>query len=139
MRSFISFSSGLIFAIGLVISGMTQPHIVRGFLDFFGTWDPRLLGVMVGAIAVHATAFRIIRKRNSPLLESAFQLPTKKDIDARLILGAAVFGIGWGWAGICPGPGLVGLVSGDLRFMLFIGALLVGMKAFQIVDHKLVR
>lgn len=139
MNLIITFLSGLIFAVGLGISGMTQPHIVRGFLDVFGNWDPRLLGVMVGAIFVHATAFRFIKKRISPLLEETFQLPSKKDIDGRLILGAAIFGIGWGWAGICPGPGLVALLSGDVRFILFIGALLIGMITFQFVQRKFLR
>lgn len=139
MNLIITFLSGLIFAVGLGISGMTQPHIVRGFLDVFGNWDPRLLGVMVGAIFVHATAFRFIKKRTSPLLEETFQLPSKKDIDGRLILGAAIFGIGWGWTGICPGPGLVALLSGDVRFILFIGALLIGMITFQFVQRKFLR
>jgi len=135
----ITFLSGLIFALGLGISGMTQPGIVRGFLDIFGNWDPRLLGVMVGAISVHAIAYRMIKRRSSPLLEESFQLPTRKDIDGKLILGAAIFGAGWGWAGICPGPGLVALMSGDVRFMLFIGALISGMFFFQIVQRKYLR
>lgn len=139
MKLLITFLSGLIFALGLGISGMTQPHIVRGFLDFFGNWDPRLLGVMIGAIVLHGIAYRIIKKRSSPLLEESFQLPTKKDIDGRLILGAVIFGLGWGWAGICPGPGLVALLSGDMRIMLFIGALLLGMLFFQFVQRKFLR
>ncbi len=137
MKLLITFLSGFIFALGLGLSGMTQPHIVRGFLDIFGSWDPRLLGVMVGAILVHAMAYRLIKKRSSPLLADSFQLPSKKDIDGRLILGSVIFGMGWGWAGICPGPGLVALLSGDMRFMLFIGALLVGMLFFQIVERKI--
>lgn len=139
MKLFITFISGLIFSIGLGISGMTQPHIVRGFLDVLGDWDPRLLGVMIGAIAVHAFANRIRMKRNTPILESKFQLPTKKDIDRRLIIGATIFGLGWGWAGICPGPGLVALMSGDLRFILFIGALLIGMLTFQFLERKFIK
>lgn len=136
MKALITFLSGLLFSFGLGISGMTQPHIVRGFLDVFGEWDPRLVGVMIGAIAVHAIAYRLIIKRNSPVLESKFQIPTKKDIDRRLILGAIIFGLGWGWAGICPGPGLVALLSGDVRFILFIGSLLIGMLTFQFVDKR---
>lgn len=139
MNLIITFMSGLIFALGLGLSGMTQPHIVRGFLDFFGNWDPRLLGVMVGAISVHALAYRIIKKRSSPLLAETFQLPSKKEIDGRLLLGATIFGIGWGWAGICPGPGLVALLSGDLRFIIFIGALLAGMLFFQFIERKFLR
>ncbi len=139
MKTLITFISGLLFAFGLGVSGMTQPHIVRGFLDVFGNWDPRLLGVMGGAVIVHALAFRLIKKRSSPLLEERFQLPTKKDIDGRLILGSVIFGIGWGWAGICPGPGLVAMLSGDVRFMLFIAALVVGMLSFQFVERKFLR
>ena len=136
MKLLIIFLSGLLFSFGLGISGMTQPHIVRGFLDVFGDWDPRLVGVMIGAITVHALAYRLIIKRNSPVLDSTFKIPTKKDIDLRLILGATIFGLGWGWAGICPGPGLVALLSGDVRFILFIGSLLVGMLTFQFVDKR---
>lgn len=139
MKLLITFIAGLIFALGLGISGMTQPGIVRGFLDVFGNWDPRLVGVMAGAIAVHAIAYRLTKKRPSPVFDSAFQLPTKKDIDGRLILGATIFGLGWGWAGICPGPGLVALISGDTRFMLFIAALLVGMVSFQFIERKFLR
>lgn len=137
MKGLISFVVGLIFAFGLGYSGMTQPHIVRGFLDFLGSWDPRLVMVMAGAIAVHGTAYFFIKKRSSPLLHTTFHLPTKKDVDGRLILGAAIFGLGWGWAGICPGPGIVSLVSGNSAFFYFIGALLVGMKTFQLVEKKL--
>lgn len=135
----VTFLSGLLFALGLGISSMTQPHIVRGFLDIFGNWDPRLLGVMAGAIAVHAVVYRLIKNRQSPVLENTFQLPTRKDIDGRLITGAVIFGLGWGWAGICPGPGLVALLSGDIRFMLFIGALFTGMIAFQFLERKFLR
>ena len=136
MKFFITFLSGLIFALGLGISGMTEPHIVRGFLDVFGNWDPRLMGVMIGAIFVHAISFRLIMKKHSPLLADKFEIPTRKDIDGRLILGAVIFGLGWGWAGICPGPGLVALMSGDARFILFIGALLFGMLFFQFVERN---
>lgn len=136
MKLLITFISGVIFSLGLGVSGMTQPHIVRGFLDVFGSWDPRLMGVMIGAISIHALAFHLTMKRNSPVLETSFQLPTRKDIDKRLTLGATIFGLGWGWAGICPGPGLVALLSGDMRFILFVGSLLVGMVTFQLVDRK---
>lgn len=132
MKGFISLAVGLLFALGLGFSGMTQPHIVRGFLDVFGDWDWRLLGVMVGAIGVHALAYRFIMKREYPILETKFHVPSKKDIDARLILGAAIFGLGWGWTGICPGPGIVSLASGELAFVYFVASMLVGMKIFQL-------
>ena len=136
MKGFVALISGFLFAMGLGISGMTQPHIVRGFLDVFGSWDWRLIGVMGGAIGVHTITYRLILKRSSPLLDSKFQLPTKKDIDKRLILGATIFGLGWGWAGICPGPGLVAMVSGNVVFLYFIGAMLIGMKVFQFIETK---
>jgi uncharacterized membrane protein YedE/YeeE len=136
MNGLVALISGFIFALGLGISGMTQPHIVRGFLDVFGSWDWRLIGVMAGAIAVHAITYRLILKRPSPILVSKFQVPTRKDIDMRLIMGAILFGLGWGWAGICPGPGLVSVFSGNMAFIYFIGAMLVGMKLFQIFEQK---
>lgn len=137
MKGAIALLSGLIFSVGLGLSGMTQPHIVRGFLDVMGQWDWRLMGVMVGAIGVHLIAFRFIRKRNSPILSDKFQLPSRKDIDKRLILGAVIFGLGWGWTGICPGPGIVGLASLRWEFIVFIIFMLIGMKTFQLLDKKL--
>lgn len=136
MNGLVALISGFIFALGLGISGMTQPHIVRGFLDVFGSWDWRLIGVMAGAIAVHAITYRLILKRPSPILVSKFQVPTRKDIDMRLIMGAILFGLGWGWAGICTGPGLVSVFSGNMAFIYFIGAMLVGMKLFQVFEQK---
>ena len=136
MKSLISYLVGVLFALGLGVSGMTQPHIVRGFLDVFGQWDWRLIGVMIGAIGVHAILFRIIITKPSPILDSRFQLPTKSKIDAKLIFGALIFGLGWGWAGICPGPGIVTLASGELPFFYFVGSMLVGMKLFQLVDKR---
>lgn len=136
MKGLIALISGFLFAVGLGVSGMTQPHIVRGFLDVFGVWDWRLMGVMIGAIGVHAITYKLILKRPSPVLDSKFQLPTKKDIDKRLIIGAVIFGLGWGWAGICPGPGLVSLVSGNFAFVYFVGAMLMGMKVFQLMRLK---
>lgn len=136
MKGLIALVSGFLFALGLGVSGMTQPHIVRGFLDVFGHWDWRLIGVMAGAITVHAITYRLILKRSSPILDSKFQLPTKKDIDKRLILGAILFGLGWGWAGICPGPGLVATVSGHGEFLYFVGSMLIGMKVFQVFERK---
>lgn len=134
MKGLISLSVGILFALGLGISGMTQPHIVRGFLDIFGQWDWRLVGVMGGAISVHAIAYRFIIKRPAPFLDTKFQLPTKKDFDAKLILGAIIFGVGWGWTGICPGPGIVSLASGEKSFYYFVGSMLIGMKVFQLLD-----
>jgi hypothetical protein len=139
MKGFISLIAGIIFALGLGYSGMTQVHIVRGFLDVFGIWDWRLMGVMIGAIGVHAITYPLIRKRKSPLLVPDFYLPTKNEIDKRLIFGAVIFGLGWGWAGICPGPGIVSLASGNPSFIYFIVSMLLGMKSFQILDNKFSR
>lgn len=137
MRGLIALMVGLLFALGLGLSGMTQPHIVQGFLDVFGEWDWRLMGVMFGAIGIHAVSFRLIVKRDSPLLDTSFKIPMQNHIDARLISGAALFGLGWGWAGICPGPGIVSLASGDPVFMYFIGAMLIGMFLFQLLESKM--
>lgn len=136
MKNIVALAAGALFAVGLGISGMTQPNIVKGFLDVFGEWKWDLVGVMAGAIAVHAVAYRLIRKRPNPLLEINFQLPSRKDIDKRLVLGAVLFGLGWGWGGICPGPGLVSVVSGNVVFLYFVGAMLLGMKALQIFEKK---
>ena len=136
MKYIISLVVGLLFAIGLGISGMTQVHIVRGFLDITGDWNISLIGVMGGAIGIHSLLFFLIKKRRSPLLDSKFHLPTKKDIDGKLLMGAALFGIGWGWAGICPGPGIVSLVSGNVNILIFVGSMLIGMFIFKSIEPR---
>lgn len=137
MRSLMSFIVGLVFALGLGISGMTQTHIVRGFLDVLGEWNLALMGVMAGAILIHSTLYFLIKKRSTPLLDAKFHIPNRKDIDWRLLTGAAIFGLGWGWAGICPGPGIVAAVSGDINVLSYLAALLVGMGFFKLVEKKL--
>lgn len=137
MRGLISFIVGFVFALGLGYSGMTQTHIVKGFLDVFGNWNINLIGVMAGAIFIHSLAYYLIKKRESPLLDTKFYLPTKKDIDKRLIAGAAIFGLGWGWAGICPGPGIVSLVSGQLEIFIFVGFMLLGMGIFKMIEKRI--
>lgn len=119
--------SGLTFAIGLGISGMTRPVKVIGFLDFFGEWDASLAFVMLGAIAVYFVAFRLSRKMSAPLLAAVFSIPGRSDLDAKLILGAAIFGAGWGLGGFCPGPALVSLASGALPVFIFGVAMGIGM------------
>ena len=132
MNSIVAFIVGLIFAAGLGLSGMTQPHIVRGFLDLFGSWNPTLIGVMAGAIAVHSLAFfLLIKKKAKPIYAEVFQIPTRKDIDLRLLGGAALFGLGWGWAGICPGPGIVASAGLAPGVLIFLAAMLVGMGIFK--------
>jgi uncharacterized membrane protein YedE/YeeE len=122
-----SFVSGIVFALGLGISGMTRPIKVIGFLDFFGAWDASLAFVMIGAMAVYFIAFRSSRTMLSPLLAPDFALPKRNDLDAKLILGAAIFGAGWGLGGFCPGPALTSLASGALPVFIFALAMGVGM------------
>ena len=126
----VSFVAGLVFAVGLGISGMTDPRKVIAFLDVTGHWDPSLAFVMVGAIAVNMTvAWRALRSAR-PLWADAFALPVKKTIDARLLVGAALFGLGWGAAGYCPGPAVVALAGLSASAFIFVGAMLAGMAAF---------
>ncbi|WP_408095769.1 DUF6691 family protein [Peredibacter sp. HCB2-198] len=136
MKNIVAFFSGLIFALGLGISGMTRPDVVKGFLDITGNWNWSLMGVMIGAILVHSIAYRLIMKRKSPILEREFYVPTKKGIDARLVLGAIIFGVGWGWGGICPGPSIVNLAGGATSIVIFVLFMLLGMKVFQWFDNR---
>ena len=124
-----SFISGVVFALGLGISGMTRPIKVIGFLDFFGAWDASLAFVMIGAIAVYFVAYHWSRKMPSPLLAAHFSLPRRGDLDTNLILGAAIFGAGWGLGGFCPGPALTSLASGVPAVLIFVAAMAVGMFA----------
>lgn len=129
----VSFLSGVLFALGLVIGGMTQPAKVQGFLDVTGAWDPTLVFVMGGALIVYGVLYRLIMKRPAPLLEAKFHVPSRRDLDGRLIGGAALFGVGWGLAGYCPGPGLASL-GGGVMPLTFVVAMLAGMLAQQALD-----
>ncbi len=122
-----AFAAGLLFAVGLALSGMTQPTKVVGFLDVTGNWDPSLAMVMAGALAVYVVAFPLIRKRNTPLLSTAFDIPTRRDFTVPLVAGAVLFGLGWGVAGFCPGPAVAALGAGMSESWLFVGTMLVGM------------
>lgn len=122
-----SFISGMLFALGLGISGMTRPVKVIGFLDFFGPWDASLAFVMIGAISVYFAAYRWSSNLSSPLLAPDFSLPKRSDLDARLIAGAAIFGAGWGLGGFCPGPALTSLACGAPAALIFVAAMMVGM------------
>jgi uncharacterized protein len=126
-----SFVSGVTFAIGLGISGMTKPAKVTAFLDFFGDWDPSLAFVMIGAILTHAVLYRLIRRRPAPLFASAFSIPTRTNIEPRLVGGAALFGIGWGLGGFCPGPAVTALASGRTSVVIFVIAMLAGMSLYK--------
>lgn len=128
--------SGLVFGLGLLLAGMANPAKVSGFLDLAGRWDPSLALVMGGAIAVGLPAFALAKKRTTSLLGLPMQLPQSRRIDRRLILGSMIFGIGWGLAGICPGPALVLMGSGKAEGMLFVAAMLVGMGIFEWLEHR---
>ena len=131
-----SLLAGLIFGLGLIISGMANPGKVLGFLDLTGNWDPSLAFVMAGAIAVGAVAFFVARKRTVSLLGAEMKLPVARHIDSRLVLGSTLFGIGWGIAGFCPGPGLVALGMGDMKAVVFVVAMLAGMVAFEWLERR---
>lgn len=122
----VALASGVLFGIGLAVAGMTRPEKVLGFLNFFRGWDPSLMFVMGGAIGVHAIAWRIIKRRPSPIFSARFVVPTRRDLDARLLVGAGIFGVGWGLGGFCPGPGLTSLVTAAPTVLAFIVAMLVG-------------
>lgn len=130
-------AAGALFGVGLAISGMTKPAKVVGFLDLAGAWDASLAFVMIGAIAVHLVAHRIITRRRSPLFDGRFHLPTRKDVDARLVLGAVIFGVGWALAGFCPGPALVTAASGALAALVFVAAMTVGMTIEHAVSRRI--
>jgi uncharacterized protein len=129
-----SFVAGFVFALGLGISGMTQPAKVTAFLDFTGDWDPSLACVMAGAILVHTVLYRLIRRRSSPLFAATFSLPTRTDIDPRLVTGAALFGIGWGLGGFCPGPAMTSLASGHRSVVIFVAAMVAGMYLYRLTE-----
>lgn len=131
-----AFASALLFGLGLGISGMTLPAKVLGFLDIAGEWDPSLMAVMVGAILVHSVSYRWITKRSSPVLAAEFKIPTKRDIDWKLVLGSAIFGAGWGLGGFCPGPSLVGVVTGEPSVVVFVISMVGGVYLHEIFNKK---
>lgn len=128
MKSAVSLLAGILFGAGLFIGGMTDPAKVIGFLDLAGSWDPSLAFVMGAALCVTLPTFQLLRKRSRPLLEERFFLPTKTDLDPRLIVGAVLFGIGWGVAGLCPGPAIANLSTGSLPIVVFVLAMILGMR-----------
>lgn len=132
-----SFIVGFIFSIGLGISGMTRPEKILGFLDIFGSFDPSLLFVMVGAISLHYFTYKLIRKKDSPLLHSEWLVPTKKEITPALIIGSFIFGIGWALGGFCPGPALTSLASFQIRPLIFVVSMVFGMLLFKWIDSYL--
>lgn len=123
----VAFFVGLLFSAGLAVSQMIDPAVVLGFLDIAGDWNPTLVMTLVGGIIGAMPGFALARRRQVPVLGGTFQVPTRRDLDARLIGGAVLFGIGWGLAGICPGPAIAGLSTGMWQFALFVVAMLAGM------------
>jgi len=135
MKALSALIAGLVFGLGLIVSGMTDPGKVLGFLDLAGKWDPSLAFVMGGAILVGLFAFRIAAGRENALLGEAMRMPAATRIDRRLVLGSLVFGAGWGLAGYCPGPALASLASGSAKPVVFVIALLAGMALFEILER----
>lgn len=136
MSFLVNLGIGLLFGLGLVISGMANPAKVLNFLDLAGTWDPSLAFVMGGAVIVTFIGYRLLLKRDRPLLAPKFQLPTRTDIDARLIAGPVLFGIGWGLGGFCPGPALTSIGLGAAGTLGFVPAMFAGMWAARILAER---
>lgn len=136
-KGLVAFLAGAIFAVGLAVSGMTQPAKVIGFLDFTGAWDPSLAFVMGGAVCLNLLLFRRIFARGKPVLEGAFHLPKQRTIDARLIVGSALLGAGWGIIGYCPGPALTSLVTGHAAPVVFVLAMAVGFVGHHLAETLL--
>lgn len=135
-RIVVAFGLGLLFGIGLLISGMTDPAKVLGFLDVTGAWDPSLALVMAGAVGVFGVAYRLALRKSRPVLAPSFDVPAARAIDRRLVAGALVFGVGWGLSGFCPGPALVSATFGEARVWAFVGAILVGMALVHGLDRS---
>ena len=136
MLLFTSLLAGLVFGFGLIVSGMANPAKVLGFLDLSGAWDPSLALVMAGAIGVSFFAFLFAKKRTRSLIGADMKLPTGRTIDRRLVIGSTLFGIGWGVAGFCPGPGLVALGMGEVKALIFVAAMLAGMVLFELLENR---
>ena len=134
-----SFTAGLVFGLGLLVSGMANPAKVLGFLDLAGAWDPSLALVMAGAVAVAAGAFALMKKRTRTLLGAPVLLPGARKIDRRLVLGSLLFGVGWGLAGICPGPALVLSGTGSAKGLVFLAAMIAGNGIFAFFERRAAR
>ncbi len=131
-----AFIVGLVFGLGLLVSGMANPEKVLGFLDLAGAWDPSLALVMGGAVGVGMIAFTIARGRATSLLGEPMRLPDRRDIDAPLVLGALGFGVGWGLAGFCPGPALVALGALEIKALVFVLAMIAGMGLYELIERR---
>jgi len=131
-----SLLAGLVFGIGLIVSGMANPAKVLGFLDLAGRWDPSLALVMAGAISVGLVSFAVAKRRTLSFLGAEMKLPGSRHIDRRLVGGGLLFGIGWGVAGFCPGPAVVALGMGEAKALVFVVAMLVGMGVFELLERR---
>ena len=131
-----SLLAGLVFGLGLIVSGMSDPSKVLAFLDLAGPWDPSLALVMGGAIAVGVLAFAIASRRSNSLLGEPMRLPASRHVDRRLVVGSLLFGVGWGLGGFCPGPGLVALGMGEIKAGIFVAAMLIGMGIFEWAERR---
>jgi uncharacterized protein len=136
MPALSSLVAGLLFGLGLIVSGMVDPAKVLGFLDLAGAWDPTLALVMAGAIAVGSIGFALARRRRRSLLGLPMRLPAARRLDQRLIVGSTLFGAGWGLAGFCPGPAITALAMGEPQALLFVGAMLVGMGLYEELERR---
>ncbi|KPQ30124.1 MAG: putative transporter component [Marinobacter excellens HL-55] len=134
--SLASLFAGLLFGFGLIVSGMANPEKVLGFLDLAGLWDPSLAFVMGGAILVGLVAFTFAKKRTLSFLGFNMKLPGNTHIDKRLVIGSLMFGIGWGIAGFCPGPGLVALGAGEIKAVVFVGSMVAGMMIYEMIERS---
>jgi uncharacterized membrane protein YedE/YeeE len=134
MTLIFSLFAGMLFGVGLIFSGMTNPEKVIGFLDVTGKWDPSLFFVMLGAISISFFAFRQATKKSTSILGQPMSIPTKKEIDLRLIVGSIIFGIGWGLAGYCPGPGIASIATSKLQPIIFVIAMLLGMLVYEVIQ-----
>lgn len=128
--------SGLIFGLGLLVSGLGNPAKVLAFLDLAGAWDPSLALVMGGAILVGLIAFQLAARRQRSVLDEPIRLPTRRDIDRRLVLGSLGFGVGWGLAGFCPGPAVMAIGAGEAKAVVFVLAMLAGMGVFELIERQ---
>ncbi len=135
MNALFSFLAGLVFGVGLIVSGMSDPAKVLGFLDLAGKWDPSLALVMGGAVVVGLAAFTLVKRRQTTWLDLPFLLPAVRHVDRRLVIGSALFGVGWGLAGICPGPGMVLVGAGMTKGLIFVAAMLAGMGVFELLER----
>lgn len=136
MSFIVNLALGLLFGVGLVISGMSDPAKVLNFLDLFGTWDPSLAFVMGGGVIAAAIGYRLVLRRDAPIAAPTFQIPTRRDIDQRILIGPAIFGIGWGLGGFCPGPALTAIGLGALGTFAFVPAMIVGMWGARLLAER---